>query len=70
MDVEINGKYTEKNANCILNDDAYPAAGAVVQGNFLCSVDLSPSEYTNTNFTTAYNCALCMYVHISVYNIR
>ena len=52
MDVEINGKYTEKNANCILNDDAYPAAGAVVQGNFLCSVDLSPSEYTNTNFTT------------------
>ena len=52
MDVEINGKYTEKNANCILNDDAYPEAGTLVQGNFLCSVDLSPSEYTNTNFTT------------------
>ena len=52
MDVEIKGKYTEKIANCILEKDAYPAAGSLVQGNFLCSVNLSPSEYSNTNFTT------------------
>ena len=52
MDVEINRIYTKKNANCILEEDAYPAAGALVQGNFLCSVNLSSSEYRNTNFTT------------------
>ena len=52
MDVEIKRKYVKKNANCILEEDASPAAGALVQANFLCSVDLSPSEYSNTNFNT------------------
>ena len=52
MDVEIKGKYTEKNANCILEEDAYPSDGSLVQGIFSCSVSLSTSEYRNTDFTT------------------
>ena len=52
MDVEINKKYTEKNANCILEENASPEVGSFVQGHFTCSVSLSSSEYTNTNFTT------------------
>ena len=50
MDIKINGAKTEKNANCILQDDVSPNSGELFQGNFICSVQLSEDEYDNTDF--------------------
>ena len=50
MEIEIKDKYIEKNANCILEEDASPDVGSLIQGNFICSVTLTSSEYSNTNF--------------------
>jgi len=50
MDVIINEDIVEKNATCVLEEDVSPNGGELAQGNFICSVKLSSSEYQNTNF--------------------
>ena len=50
MEVKINGNKIEKNATCILQEDVSPNSGELAQGNFICSVKLSSSEYSNTDF--------------------
>ena len=50
MDVIINEDIVEKNATCVLEEDVSPNDGGLAQGNFICSVKLSSSEYQNTDF--------------------
>ena len=51
MNVYINKIKNEKNAICILENDA-KSNGGLVQGNFKCTVSLSNDEYKNIDFTT------------------
>ena len=48
MDIIMNEDIVEKNATCVLEEDVSPNNGELAQGNFICSVKLSPSEYQNT----------------------
>ena len=50
MNVTINKKNNEKIAICILDKDVSPNNGEFVQANFLCSINLTSSEYINTDF--------------------
>jgi len=50
MNVTINKKNNEKIAICILDKDVSPNNGEFVQVNFLCSINLTSSEYINTDF--------------------
>ena len=50
MNLRINGDLVKKNSSCILQDDVTASIRELSQGNFICSVKLSSSEYTNTDF--------------------
>ena len=50
MNVTINNKINEKIAICTLENDVSPNNGEFVQANFLCSINLTYSEYINTDF--------------------
>ena len=50
MNVPINKKTNEKTAICTLEKDVSPNSGEFVQANFLCSPNLTSSEYMNTDF--------------------
>ena len=50
MDVKINDERIIKNATCTLQDDVTPNSGELAQGNFICSVQLTQTEYANTDF--------------------
>ena len=50
INVNINNLITEKNAVCTLEKDVSPSNGRQVQGNFECTVSLTSSEYSNTDF--------------------
>ena len=50
MDVKINDERIIKNSTCTLQDDATPNNGELAQGNFICSVQLTQTEYANTDF--------------------
>ena len=50
MEMKIDGAKTEKNAVCLLQDDVKPNSGELSQGNFVCTVQLTSSEYSNTDF--------------------
>ena len=50
MEMKINEAKTEKNAVCILQDNIKPNSGELSQGNFVCTVQLTSSEYSSTNF--------------------
>ena len=50
MNVPINNKINEKIAICTLENDVSPNNGEFVQANFLCSINLTYSEYINTDF--------------------
>ena len=50
MDLIINNDIVEKNATCILEKDVSPNSGELAQGNFVCSVILTTSEYQSTDF--------------------
>ena len=50
MDVKIyNDKYV-KNATCTLQEDVSPNDGELAQAHFICSVQLTQTEYNNTDF--------------------
>ena len=50
MNLRINGDLVQKNSSCILQDDVTASIRELSQGNFICSVKLSSSEYSNTDF--------------------
>ena len=50
MIVPINEKNNEKTAICTLEKDVSPNSGEFAQANFLCSLNLTSSEYINTDF--------------------
>ena len=50
MEMKIDGAKTEKNAVCLLQDDIKPNSGELSQVNFVCTVQLTSSEYSNTDF--------------------
>ena len=50
LNVNINSVLTEKTAVCSLEKDVSPSNGQQVQGNFECTVSLTSSEYSNTDF--------------------
>ena len=50
MDVKIYNEKYEKNATCTLQDDVNPNDEEPVQANFVCSVQLTQTEYINTDF--------------------
>ena len=52
MEMEINKVITEKNAVCTLQNNVSPNSGELVQGNFICTVQLTSDEYSNTDFDT------------------
>ena len=49
MNIPINKKNKEKIAICTLEKDTSPNNGEFVQANFLCSINLTSSEYINTD---------------------
>ena len=50
MNIPINKKINEKIAICTLEKDVSSNSGAFAQANFLCFVNLTFSEYMNTDF--------------------
>ena len=51
MDLDINKKIIQRNANCVLEETVSPEDGSQVQGNFLCSLILSSSEQKGINIS-------------------
>ena len=52
INIYINKIKVEKKAICILENDASPKNGDIVQGNFKCTVNLNNDEYKKADFKT------------------